>query len=33
MAIIFWTIKVCYQLNMPYRDGTNHIIFEPLDHF
>ena len=23
--------NVCYQLKTPYRDGTTHVIFEPLD--
>jgi ribosomal protein S27E len=23
--------KVCYQLKTPYRDGTTHVLFEPLD--
>jgi hypothetical protein len=23
--------KVRYQLKIPYRDGTTHVIFEPLD--
>ncbi len=23
--------KVCYELKTPYRDGTIHVIFEPLD--
>jgi hypothetical protein len=23
--------KVCYQLKTPYRDGTTHVIFEPMD--
>ncbi len=23
--------KVCYALKTPYRDGTTHVIFEPLD--
>jgi len=25
------TGNVCYQLKAPYRDGTTHVIFEPLD--
>ena len=25
--------KVRYQLKTPYRDGTTHVIFEPLFHF
>lgn len=23
--------KVCYQLKTPYRDGTTHVLFEPMD--
>ncbi len=23
--------RICYELKMPYRDGTTHVIFEPLD--
>ncbi len=23
--------QVCYQLRTPYRDGTTHVVFEPLD--
>lgn len=23
--------KICYELKTPYRDGTTHMIFEPLD--
>ena len=23
--------KVCYELKTPYRDGTTHVIFEPMD--
>lgn len=23
--------KVCYELKTPYRDGTTHVVFEPLD--
>lgn len=23
--------NACYQLEMPYRNGTTHVIFEPLD--
>lgn len=25
------TGKICYELKTPYRDGTTHVIFEPLD--
>ena len=23
--------RICYQLKTPYRDGTTHVVFEPLD--
>jgi hypothetical protein len=29
--LIYQTIAVRYQLKTPYRDGTTHVIFEPLD--